>query len=285
MAGARRRRRARRARRHVVGRCRPRPRASAPTPSTTSWSATVPWQVSKVWRYEKYIEEPRLASWQAGAGRHPALVAVQTWITRRYRVSFDGVSLVQYRNERDSVGFHRDRELRWLDDTVIGVLTLGAHRPWLLRPLTGRRESYEDDDLANAVDLSPRSGDLLVMGGRTPGRLAARRPEGARPRDQPRLRAVALDVQAGPPRHQPRLLRPAQLQPLTGCRSARHAGVPDRGARPCGRRGPRSSTARCARRAARSPAPSGPARCTAGARRATPRTRRRRRTRGPASRG
>ena len=92
---------------------------------------------------------------------------MQTWITRRYRVSFDGVALVQYRNERDSVGFHRDRELRWLDDTVIGVLTLGAHRPWLLRPLTGRRESSEDDDLANAVDLSPRSGDLLVMGGRT----------------------------------------------------------------------------------------------------------------------
>jgi alkylated DNA repair dioxygenase AlkB len=130
-------------------------------------AATVPWQVSKVWRYEKYIEEPRLASWQAGADRHPALIAVQTWITRRYRVSFDGVSLVQYRNERDSVGWHRDRELRWLDDTVIGVLTLGAHRPWMVRPLTGRRESYEDDDLANVVDLSPRSGDLLVMGGRT----------------------------------------------------------------------------------------------------------------------
>jgi alkylated DNA repair dioxygenase AlkB len=129
-------------------------------------AATVPWQVSKVWRYEKYIEEPRLASWQAGADRHPALVAVQTWITRRYRVSFDGVSLVQYRNERDSVGWHRDRELRWLDDTVIGVLTLGARRPWLMRPITGRREAVEDDDLANAIDLRPASGDLLVMGGR-----------------------------------------------------------------------------------------------------------------------
>jgi alkylated DNA repair dioxygenase AlkB len=130
-------------------------------------ATTVPWEVSKVWRYEKYVEEPRLASWQSGAGRHPALVAVQTWITRRYRVSFDGVSLVRYRHERDSVGWHRDRELRWLDDTIIGVLTLGAHRPWLVRPITGRRESFEDDDLSNVIDLSPRSGDLLVMGGRT----------------------------------------------------------------------------------------------------------------------
>ena len=130
--------------------------------------ATVPWEVGKVWRYEKYVEEPRLASWQAGAGRHPALVAVQTWITRRYRVSFDGVSLVQYRNERDSVGFHRDRELRWLDDTVIGVLTLGCppalagapdHRP--PRVVRGRRPGR------TSSTSSPRSGDLLVMGGRT----------------------------------------------------------------------------------------------------------------------
>jgi alkylated DNA repair dioxygenase AlkB len=129
-------------------------------------ATTVPWEPSRVFRYERWIDEPRLASFQSGAGRHPALVAVQTWITRRYRVRFDGVALVQYRHERDSVGFHRDRELRWLDDTVIGVLTLGAHRPWLMRPITARRESYEDDDLADVIDLSPRSGDLLVMGGR-----------------------------------------------------------------------------------------------------------------------
>ena len=106
------------------------------------------------------------ASWQSGAGRHPALIAVQTWITRRYRATFDGVSLAQYRNERDSVGFHRDRELRWLDDTVIGVLTLGAHRPWLMKPITGRRERSKTRP-GDAVDLSPHGGDLLVMGGRS----------------------------------------------------------------------------------------------------------------------
>jgi alkylated DNA repair dioxygenase AlkB len=129
-------------------------------------ATTVPWEVGRVWRYEKWVEEPRLMSFQSGATRHPALVAVETWLSRRYRVRFDGVSLVQYRHERDSVGFHRDRELRWLDDTVIGVLTLGAHRPWLVKPIgDGRRQRYEDD-LAAAVDLSPRAGDLLVMGGR-----------------------------------------------------------------------------------------------------------------------
>ena len=98
--------------------------------------------------------------------RHPALVAVTTWLTRRYRVQFPGVALVQYRDERDSVGFHRDRELRWLDDTIIGVATFGARRPWLMRPIGSNRYAL-DDDLADAIDLSPASGDLLVMGGRS----------------------------------------------------------------------------------------------------------------------
>jgi alkylated DNA repair dioxygenase AlkB len=128
---------------------------------------TVPWTPSRVFRYERWIDEPRVAAFQSGSGRHPALVAVETWISRRYRVRFGGVALVRYRDEHDGVGFHRDRELRWLDDTVIGVLTLGAQRPWLMRPITARREAAEDDDLANAIDIRPATGDLLVMGGRS----------------------------------------------------------------------------------------------------------------------
>ena len=89
----------------------------------------VPWEQGRVFRYERWIDDPRLSGWQAGSGRHPALVEVEHWISRRYRVRFDGVALAQYRDERDGVGFHRDRELRWLEDTVIGVLTMGAATP------------------------------------------------------------------------------------------------------------------------------------------------------------
>ena len=128
--------------------------------------ASVAWEQGRVFRYERWIDEPRLGSWQAGPRRHPALAEAEAWISRRYRVRFDGVALAHYRNERDSVAFHRDRELRWLDDTVIGVLSLGARRPWLLRPLTGSRRPVEDDDMADVIDLAPASGDLLVMGGR-----------------------------------------------------------------------------------------------------------------------
>ncbi len=126
---------------------------------------SVPWQQGRVFRYERWIDEPRLSAWQAGSGRHPALAEAEAWIARHYRVRFDGVALALYRDERDSVTFHRDRELRWLEDTVIGVLSMGAARPWLMRPLTGRRDD-RDDGGVGAIDLAPASGDLLVMGGR-----------------------------------------------------------------------------------------------------------------------
>jgi alkylated DNA repair dioxygenase AlkB len=124
----------------------------------------VPWEQGRVFRYERWIDDPRLSAWQSGSGRHPALVDVEHWISRRYRVRFDGVALAHYRDERDGVGFHRDRELRWLEDTVIGVLTMGTARPWLMRPLTGHKA--ESDDMTGVIDLAPASGDLLIMGGR-----------------------------------------------------------------------------------------------------------------------
>jgi alkylated DNA repair dioxygenase AlkB len=128
--------------------------------------ATMPWEQGKVFRYERWMDEPRLGAVQKGDARHPALREAQEWLMRRYHISLPAmVPLALYRNERDSVAFHRDRELRWLDDTVIGVLTLGARRPWLMKPL-GPRALDEDDEMLGAIDLAPASGDLLVMGGR-----------------------------------------------------------------------------------------------------------------------
>lgn len=129
----------------------------------------VSWQGSRVFRYERWIDEPRLGGWQSGPDRHPALAETSDWIAQRYRVGFDGVALAQYRHGADSVGFHRDREMRWLEDTVIGVLTLGAQRPFLLRPLGERRSAHDDDMVAESgrtFDLLPAGGDLIVMGGR-----------------------------------------------------------------------------------------------------------------------
>ena len=129
--------------------------------------AATAWEQGQVFRYEKYVPEPRLGAMQRGAGRHPALVEAQDWIQRRYRVMFDSLAHAWYRNERDSVGWHRDRQMKWLDDTIVGVLTLGQQRPFLVKRNSGRgQRDNSTDSYEGAVDLSPASGDLLVMGGR-----------------------------------------------------------------------------------------------------------------------
>ncbi len=129
---------------------------------------TVAWQQGRVFRYERWIDEPRLGGWQAAGDLHPALAEASRWLARRYRVTFDGVALARYRHAADSVGFHRDREMRWLEDTVVGVLTLGATRSFLMRPIGERRSSHADviDGSGHTIDLLPAGGDLVVMGGR-----------------------------------------------------------------------------------------------------------------------
>jgi alkylated DNA repair dioxygenase AlkB len=130
---------------------------------------SVDWQQSRVYRYERYIDEPRLGGGQSGSRRHPALVEVSDWLSARYRVPFGAVAMARYRHAADSVGFHRDREMRWLEDTVIGVLSLGAQRSFMLRPIGERRTAHDDDMVADegrTFDLFPAGGDLIVMGGR-----------------------------------------------------------------------------------------------------------------------
>jgi alkylated DNA repair dioxygenase AlkB len=125
----------------------------------------VSWQPSRLFRYDHWVEERRLgAGWQPGRPLpHPALADLQRSLQRRYKVRFEGLGLIQYRDGRDGQAFHRDTDMRWLDDTVIAILSLGARRPWLLRPRTSR---YDDTEGRGAThDLSPGSGDLLVMGG------------------------------------------------------------------------------------------------------------------------
>jgi alkylated DNA repair dioxygenase AlkB len=124
----------------------------------------VDWQQGRVFRYERWIDEPRLSGWLRADAMPTALAEVQSWIGARYGVGFGAAGFARYRHGRDSVGLHRDREMRWLEETLIGVLTLGATRSFVMQPLGPRRDP--DDALAGTIDLRPGSGDLLVMGGR-----------------------------------------------------------------------------------------------------------------------
>jgi alkylated DNA repair dioxygenase AlkB len=122
-------------------------------------AAEVPWRQAALWRYDHPRLENRLsASARVSlAGPHPAVLETHKALRRRYGVELSGVGLSFYRDGRDALGAHRDSDLRWCEDTLVAVLTLGATRPWVLRPGSGG---------ADPVDLAPRSGDLLVLGGR-----------------------------------------------------------------------------------------------------------------------
>jgi hypothetical protein len=135
----------------------------------------VAWQSSQLFRYDHVVEEKRLGSfWSRRSGRpvpHPGLAEATRVLQHHYGVTFDGFGMIQYRDGSDGQGFHRDTDMRWLDDTLIAVLTLGAQRPWLLRPAHRRRgdDGWTDgwDGQARPdLDLAPASGDLLVLGGR-----------------------------------------------------------------------------------------------------------------------
>ncbi|HZP30230.1 MAG TPA: alpha-ketoglutarate-dependent dioxygenase AlkB [Acidimicrobiia bacterium] len=120
--------------------------------------ATVGWSQGRRFMYERYVDDPRLSHWYRDGEPmpHPVLEDARLALSRRYRKPLSGAGLNYYRNGRDSVASHRDREMRYLDDTIVAILTLGACRPFLIGP----------HPAGPSRDLRPASGDLLVMGGR-----------------------------------------------------------------------------------------------------------------------
>jgi len=119
---------------------------------------SVSWRQGRRTMYDREVDDPRLSCWfrEGDALPHPVLDAARAALTQHYGHRFGNPGLNLYRDGSDSVAFHRDRELRRLDDTMVAILTLGARRPFLVRPHGGGRSR----------DLAPASGDLLVMGGR-----------------------------------------------------------------------------------------------------------------------
>lgn len=126
------------------------------------------WRAARNFRYDHFVEENRLsAAWRPGTpAPHPAMVEVHRAVRTLTGKPVDGPGCSWYRDGNDGQGFHRDRDMRWCDDTVIAVLTLGATRPWLLRPRSRRHDHDETRYQGASHDLRPAAGDLLVMGGR-----------------------------------------------------------------------------------------------------------------------
>jgi alkylated DNA repair dioxygenase AlkB len=117
----------------------------------------VDWKQGRRRMYDRVLDDPRLSRWyRVGESLpHPALDTIREALEEQLGVRFATTGLNYYRDGNDSVAWHADRELRELTDTRIAIVTLGARRPFLVRP-RGRGRSR---------DVKPGSGDVLVMGG------------------------------------------------------------------------------------------------------------------------
>jgi alkylated DNA repair dioxygenase AlkB len=109
--------------------------------------------------YDRTVPEPRLtAGWstEVDASDVPAaLQEIAGSLSRRYDVAFDRIWVNLYRDGRDSVAWHGDRNRHTHTNPLVATVSLGARRRFLLRPVGGRP----------AHELRPGHGDLVVMGG------------------------------------------------------------------------------------------------------------------------
>ena len=187
----------------------------------TELHESLAWTQTEVLRYDKYVPENRL-----GVGvrndAYPVLRQTDLHLRSRFQVPFTGVAAILYRDGHDFQGLHSDREMRWLDDTVIAIAVLGARRPFVLRPRLERGVPIDRVPAGSSPDdviLTPGEGDMLIMGGACQREWLHGVPA-APSVDQPaHLAHVAMDEPPGTARHEPDLLRRSPLQ-----RRAAHAG-------------------------------------------------------------
>ncbi|HNJ96552.1 MAG TPA: alpha-ketoglutarate-dependent dioxygenase AlkB [Ilumatobacteraceae bacterium] len=125
--------------------------------------ARLPWRQREVTMWGKRVREPRLTHWWStadGAEALPVLAEARQALTDRYSLPFDSIGCNLYRDGRDSVAWHADRERYEREDPVVAVLSTGSPRPFHLRP----KQVGEHQQRRSRVWWLGQ-GDLLVMGG------------------------------------------------------------------------------------------------------------------------
>ena len=119
----------------------------------------LPWRQRTVTMYERRLPEPRLTWWWStdGGGPEPLpiLATMRRALSQRYDKVFDSIGFNCYRHGDDSVAWHGDRHRHTVINPIVAIVSVGAPRPFRLRPRGGGH--------ARTFDLG--HGDLFVMGG------------------------------------------------------------------------------------------------------------------------
>jgi alkylated DNA repair dioxygenase AlkB len=109
--------------------------------------------------YDRIVDEPRLSAWwRVDDGRPepaPILREIRLLLAERYAEPFDSIGFNLYRDGDDSVAWHGDRHRHVVTNPVIAIVSLGAPRPFRLRPRGG----------GQSLSWALGNGDLFVMGG------------------------------------------------------------------------------------------------------------------------
>jgi alkylated DNA repair dioxygenase AlkB len=120
--------------------------------------AKADWEQRDRWMVNRMVAEPRLTAEHTDLTAAPAalLRTAAAALSAHYGVPYDGLWLNQYRDHRDSTGWHGDWATCRREICTVPVLSLGAPRRFLLKPRRGGR----------SIGLTPIGGDLVVMRGR-----------------------------------------------------------------------------------------------------------------------
>jgi alkylated DNA repair dioxygenase AlkB len=119
---------------------------------------TADWEQRSRWMYTRTVDEPRLTA------EYPAIVHAPDAIlhylaevlSTHYQRTYERLWMNWYRDQHDGTGWHADRPVNQLDETIVPVLSLGATRRFLIKADAGGPSTV----------VIARGGDLVVMGGR-----------------------------------------------------------------------------------------------------------------------
>ncbi|MFP3591420.1 alpha-ketoglutarate-dependent dioxygenase AlkB family protein [Chryseobacterium sp. SIMBA_038] len=130
---------------------------------------TAPWKQRTQKMYDKVVLTPRLTAWYGDSKYNesekenkstnpwtPELLSLKEKIEKEFGCKFNGVLLNLYRNQNDSVAWHRDKESRYGKRPVIASISLGQTRNFDFRKKDHHQSKYS---------LPLPHGSLLIMKG------------------------------------------------------------------------------------------------------------------------
>jgi alkylated DNA repair dioxygenase AlkB len=117
----------------------------------------IAWDRSTMWMYDHEVAVPRLvASYGISEKLPPELADMRAELEGRLGVRFNAVGMNLYRDQKDSVAWHSDKNEDLIENPTVAILSFGAARPIGVRSKVPPRHAV-------FCDLEP--GSSVVMSG------------------------------------------------------------------------------------------------------------------------